>query len=182
MRAWLKQKWENLKDKIRARRRSIRNTALQAFYPVVTLGAAAGLLMWGGIPGWIAVTLLFVLFTHEMGHYFAAKMTGADPWMPFFVPAYPFVFGATYIANRSSASQRWIAIAGPTAGLTACALVALVGVATGHSEVVLIAGIAAIGQALSITIGRDGSKYRTAVANERLMANGKQVGRVLTVR
>jgi hypothetical protein len=83
-----------------------------------------------GLP--FAVTLLGVLVTHEFGHYFTARASGASVSLPYFIPAPPplFLFGTlgAIIRMRSPGRDRNalfdIAVAGPLAGL-AVALPAL---------------------------------------------------------
>jgi membrane-associated protease RseP (regulator of RpoE activity) len=86
-----------------------------------------------GIP--FSFTLLLILFTHEMGHYIAARIYGIDVSYPYFIPA-PNIFGTfgAFIRIRSAITTRRglfdVGLAGPVAGF-AVALPALAyGIAT----------------------------------------------------
>ena len=75
-----------------------------------------------GLP--FAVTLMFILLVHEMGHYLACRHYDVDATLPFFIPA-PTLFGTlgAFIRIRSSFRSRSalfdIGIAGPLAGFLA---------------------------------------------------------------
>ncbi|MEW6143884.1 MAG: site-2 protease family protein [Thermodesulfobacteriota bacterium] len=80
--------------------------------------------------------LLFILGSHEMGHYFYGKKYGVDITPPYFIPAPPFIspigtFGA-FIKIKSPISTRKalfdIGIAGPLAGIIASVPVLLIGI------------------------------------------------------
>jgi membrane-associated protease RseP (regulator of RpoE activity) len=72
-----------------------------------------------GLP--FSLTLLGILLTHELGHYFASKIYGIDVSYPYFIPA-PTLFGTfgAFIKIRSPITTRRalfdIGIAGPVAG------------------------------------------------------------------
>jgi len=74
-----------------------------------------------GLP--YALTLLTILFFHEMGHYLTARYYGMDVTLPYFLPAPPPLiigtFGA-FIRMKSPARNRrallYIGAAGPIAG------------------------------------------------------------------
>lgn len=75
-----------------------------------------------GIP--FSLTLMLILFTHEMGHYVASKKYGVKTTLPYFIPGpwYPFgigTFGA-FIKMQSPILQKQalldIGAAGPIAG------------------------------------------------------------------
>jgi membrane-associated protease RseP (regulator of RpoE activity) len=74
-----------------------------------------------GLP--YALTLLTILFCHEMGHYLTARYYGMDVSLPYFLPAPPPLiigtFGA-FIRMKSPARNRrallYIGAAGPIAG------------------------------------------------------------------
>ena len=76
-----------------------------------------------GLP--FAATLLGILGTHEFGHYFAARRSGASVGLPYFIPVPPplSLFGTlgAVIRMRSPVRDRNalldIAVAGPLAGL-----------------------------------------------------------------
>lgn len=74
-----------------------------------------------GLP--YALTLLTILFFHEMGHYLTARYYGMDVSLPYFLPAPPPLFIGTFgafIRMRSPARNRrallYVGAAGPIAG------------------------------------------------------------------
>jgi len=90
--------------------------------------------------------LLFILGSHEMGHYFYGRKYGIDITPPYFIPAPPIIspigtFGA-FIKIKSPISTRKalfdIGIAGPLAGIIASVPVLLIGIK--YSTIVDIAG------------------------------------------
>ena len=79
--------------------------------------------------------LLFILGSHEMGHYFYGRKYGVDITPPYFIPAPPFIspigtFGA-FIKMKSPIVNRRILLdvgaAGPLAGLCATVPILLIG-------------------------------------------------------
>lgn len=92
--------------------------------------------------------LLFILGSHEMGHYFYGRKYGVDITPPYFIPAPPIIspigtFGA-FIKIKSPISTRKalfdIGIAGPLAGIIASIPVLIIGIKL--STIVDIAGSA----------------------------------------
>ncbi|MCK5710408.1 MAG: site-2 protease family protein [Deltaproteobacteria bacterium] len=80
--------------------------------------------------------LLFILGSHEMGHYYYGKKYGVDITPPYFIPAPPFIspigtFGA-FIKIKSPISTKRalfdIGIAGPFAGIVATVPVLIIGI------------------------------------------------------
>ncbi len=85
-----------------------------------------------------SVSLLFILISHEMGHYIACRIYKVDATLPFFIPTPPMIgpagtFGA-FIKIRSPMPSRKavfdIGVAGPIAGFIALVPVAITGVMT----------------------------------------------------
>lgn len=85
-----------------------------------------------------SLSLLFILTSHEMGHYIACRIYRVDATLPFFIPTPPMIgpagtFGA-FIKILSPFPSRKavfdIGVAGPIAGFIAMIPVALVGVLT----------------------------------------------------
>ena len=83
-----------------------------------------------------SVSLLFILISHEMGHYVACRIYGVDATLPFFIPTPPMLgpagtFGA-FIKIRSPMPSRRavfdIGVAGPIAGFIALLPIAFLGV------------------------------------------------------
>lgn len=80
--------------------------------------------------------LLFILGSHEMGHYYYGRKYGVDITPPYFIPAPPIIspigtFGA-FIKIKSPISTRKalfdIGIAGPLAGIIASIPILLIGI------------------------------------------------------
>ena len=75
-----------------------------------------------GLP--YALSIMFILGVHEMGHYFAARYHGVHVSLPYFIPA-PFSVGTlgAFIRMEEDPGERRklfdIAVAGPMAGLVA---------------------------------------------------------------
>ena len=88
-----------------------------------------------GIP--FSLTLLTILFVHEMGHYVACRIYGIDVSYPYFIPA-PTLFGTfgAFIRIRSPITTRRslfdVGIAGPVAGFVIALPAMAYGVATSH--------------------------------------------------
>ena len=88
-----------------------------------------------------SVSLLFILISHEMGHYIACRIYKVDATLPYFIPTPPMIgpagtFGA-FIKIRSPMPSRKavfdIGVAGPIAGFIALIPIAIIGVATMES-------------------------------------------------
>ena len=85
-----------------------------------------------------SLSLLFILISHEMGHYIACRIYRVDATLPYFIPTPPMIgpagtFGA-FIKIRSPMPSRKavfdIGVAGPIAGFIALIPIAIIGVAT----------------------------------------------------
>lgn len=85
-----------------------------------------------------SLSLLFILISHEMGHYIACRIYGVDATLPFFIPTPPMIgpagtFGA-FIRIMSPMPSRKavfdIGVAGPIAGFIALIPIAIIGIAT----------------------------------------------------
>jgi len=69
-----------------------------------------------------AITVMTILLSHELGHYFLARFHGVDVTLPFFIPAPPLLVGTfgAFIRMRSLPPDRRalfdIGAAGPWAG------------------------------------------------------------------
>jgi membrane-associated protease RseP (regulator of RpoE activity) len=85
-----------------------------------------------------SLSLLFILTSHEMGHYVACRLYGVDATLPFFIPTPPLIgpagtFGAFIKIVSPLPSRRAtfdIGVAGPIAGFIALIPVALIGFLT----------------------------------------------------
>ena len=85
-----------------------------------------------------SLSLLFILISHEMGHYVACRIYGVDATLPFFIPTPPMIgpagtFGA-FIRIKSPMPSRKavfdIGVAGPIAGFIALIPIAIAGLVT----------------------------------------------------
>lgn len=85
-----------------------------------------------------SLSLLFILISHEMGHYVACRIYKVDATLPYFIPTPPMIgpagtFGA-FIKILSRMPSRKavfdIGVAGPIAGFIALIPVAIIGLAT----------------------------------------------------
>jgi membrane-associated protease RseP (regulator of RpoE activity) len=82
-----------------------------------------------------SLSLLFILTSHEMGHYVACRLYGVDATLPFFIPTPPLIgpagtFGAFIKIVSPLPSRRAtfdIGVAGPIAGFIALIPIAIVG-------------------------------------------------------
>lgn len=84
-----------------------------------------------------ALTLLFILGVHEMGHYVAARIHGTQVTLPYFIPV-PFglgTFGA-FIQLKSPVENRKalfdVGVAGPLAGFVVAVPLMVVGLLQSH--------------------------------------------------
>lgn len=104
-------------------------------HAVTSLFTEPGLLTYGLC---FSVSLIFILFCHEMGHYIACRIYRVDASLPFFLPTPPMIgpagtFGA-FIKIMSPLPSRKavfdIGVAGPIAGFIALIPVAILGIIT----------------------------------------------------
>ena len=84
-----------------------------------------------------SVSLLAILFSHEMGHYLACRYYKVDATLPYFIPAPPMFLAGTFgafIKIRSAIPTRRalfdIGLAGPLAGFVVALPIAVIGVLT----------------------------------------------------
>jgi membrane-associated protease RseP (regulator of RpoE activity) len=83
-------------------------------------------------------SLLFILMSHELGHYIACRIYGVDATLPFFIPTPPLIgpagtFGAFIKIMSPLPSRRAtfdIGVAGPIAGFVALIPIAIAAFAT----------------------------------------------------
>ena len=82
-----------------------------------------------------SVSLLAILFSHEMGHYLACRHYKVDATLPYFIPAPPIFLAGTFgafIKIRSAIPTRRalfdIGLAGPLAGFVVALPIAVIGV------------------------------------------------------
>jgi membrane-associated protease RseP (regulator of RpoE activity) len=84
-----------------------------------------------------SVSLLAILFSHEMGHYLACRYYRVNATLPYFIPAPPLFLAGTFgafIKIRAPIPSRRalfdIGLAGPLAGFVVAIPIALIGVLT----------------------------------------------------
>ena len=116
----------------------VRKIHIILFLLTVCTTFVTGLTLGGSILSALAFSgaLLFILGSHEMGHYYYGKKYGVDITPPYFIPAPPIIspigtFGA-FIKIKSPISTRKalfdIGIAGPLAGIIASIPVLIIGI------------------------------------------------------
>ncbi len=99
-----------------------------------------------GIP--FSATLLFILLTHEMGHYVTARWHGVPATLPYFIPDIPVfigTFGAVIRMQGPILGKRAlfdIGVSGPIVGFVFAVIAIFVGLR--HSDVVAADGLAGI--------------------------------------
>ena len=124
-------RWEPLEEAPRGSRPTIHIILFILTFMTMSLSGArmAGADPWSdwttlsaGFP--FAVTLISILFCHEMGHYFAARFYRVDATLPYFIPAPPeFIAGTlgAFIRMKSPPPGRKalfdVGAAGPWAGM-----------------------------------------------------------------
>ncbi len=96
------------------------------------------IVLWQGLP--YALSLLLILGTHELGHFFAARHHKVNVTLPYFIPMPLFFFGTlgAFIQLREPMRNRKILFdvgaAGPLAGLVVAIPILLIGLATSNIE------------------------------------------------
>ncbi len=96
------------------------------------------IVFWQGVP--YALSILLILGTHELGHYFAARFHRVNVTLPYFIPL-PFGFFGTlgaFIQLREPMRNRKVlfdvGVAGPLAGFVVALPILLIGLATSDIE------------------------------------------------
>ncbi len=93
--------------------------------------------LWRGIP--YAASMLLILGSHELGHYFAGRYHGVHVTLPYFIP-FPGFFGTmgAFIQIRGPMRNRKqlfdLGVAGPLAGLVVALPILIIGLATSKVE------------------------------------------------
>ena len=95
-----------------------------------------------GVP--FSASLLFVLGTHEMGHYIASRRHGVSSSLPFFIPGPPippmiWTFGAVIRAKSGMPTKNAlldIGAAGPLAGFFAAVIITALGLKLSHVGII----------------------------------------------
>ena len=125
---------------------------LDQYFNVLPMLAAHPLLLVDGLA--FSLTLMTILLSHELGHYFACRYYGIDASLPYFLPA-PTPIGTlgAFIRIRSPIYTRRalfdVGIAGPLAGFVVLVPLLVIGVASSK----VIPGIAERGDLVFGTPG-----------------------------
>ena len=105
---------------------------------------------------------LTVLLAHELGHYIIAKINGANPDLPFFIPMPIFSIGVTRIKNMRSlpnSVRRTILAYGPITGFMAALYLLVLSLIHYSIPTVPILTLC-ISELIFNYFGSDGKKYR----------------------
>jgi len=91
-----------------------------------------------GLP--FSLTLMFILLSHELGHYFASRRHKVVVTLPYFIPAPSLIgtFGAFIKIKSAMPNKRVlfdIGIAGPLAGIIICLPILIYGLI--HSKIII---------------------------------------------
>lgn len=116
----------------------VRKIHIILFVLTVITTFVTGLTFGGSITSAVSFSaaLLFILGSHEMGHYYYGRKYGVDITPPYFIPAPPFIspigtFGA-FIKIKSPISSKKalfdIGVAGPLAGIVATIPILILGI------------------------------------------------------
>jgi len=98
------------------------------------------LVLYNIFTGWpFALSMMGILFAHEMGHYIACRIYGVPATLPFFIPApliSPLGTLGAFIAMRGIPKNKRIlfdvGVAGPIAGLVIAVPVVFIGLSLSH--------------------------------------------------
>jgi hypothetical protein len=132
-------------------------------YTIMSLAATAAV-NYTIIHSPLVPVFIAVLLAHELGHYFAAKLHGAKPRTPIFLPI-PFIMVAiTKISKLTNRQKKDTAFYGPFTGfMTALFFIVANFIFNFTSYIPLIA--LATGEVVFNYFGSDGKKYREAKRN-----------------
>lgn len=106
---------------------------------------------------------LIILLAHELGHYVVAKMHGADPKLPIFLPLPFILIAATRVRHVGRKATRRIAFAGPFTGFCTALMMLIAALAFGLSTQIIITLLTlCITEVVFNFVGSDGKRYRAA--------------------
>jgi len=136
------------------------NKIPQVFLTFASLVAIAGI-NYTVIHSPLVLLFVLIMFAHELGHYFIAKMHDGSPRLPIFLPI-PFLLVA--ITKTTKLNKKGIkntALHGPVVGFLSTLLIFLYNIMFGFmSSTPLI--FMMLNESLLNIIGSDGAKYRKA--------------------
>lgn len=107
----------------------------------------------------IVFVATFVLFIHELGHYFVAKYKKADVKFPYFIPLPFLIIGVTQILNLAEKDIPAVSLAGPLLGFITALLFVLINLIHNYTSTLSLLFIA-FSEAIFNFFGSDGAKYR----------------------
>jgi hypothetical protein len=140
------------------------NSKTKSILILISTAAAFAAINYTIVHSPIVFIITAVLIAHELGHYFAAILNGAQADIPYIIPL-PFIgIGITRIKNFKKLSahvRKSIIISGPTTGVITAILLLLLSFITPFIAPLLILCIA-ISEVLFNYFGSDGKKYRQA--------------------
>jgi Zn-dependent protease len=94
--------------------------------------------LWRGVP--YALSIILILGSHELGHYFAARYHRVNVTLPYFIPMPLGIFGTlgAFIQLREPMRNKKVlfdvGVAGPLAGLIVAIPILVIGLATSNVE------------------------------------------------
>lgn len=104
---------------------------------------------------------LFIIFVHELGHYFVAKYHGAKVRLPIFIPLPFLVIAFTKVSKLNAHATKQVSLYGPLFGaITALLFLMLNGIFHFMSYIPLLVLLST--EILFNYFGTDGKKYRKA--------------------
>jgi len=106
--------------------------------------------------------VILILFAHELGHYFVAKLHDGDPDLPYLIPFPLLIVGITRIRNMrilSNNSKRKILFYGPFVGFISSIMLLILSYLFFPVFVFPLA-IMATAEVILNYFGSDGKKYR----------------------
>lgn len=116
------------------------------------------------LPPWAVLSIMTILYIHEIAHYGTAKWLAYDPHLPFFIPIGIGGLGVTYIEKDLSPTQRMIvAAAGPIAGFIGSIMFLGLGLTISSTGISTLAILLGAGELFNFFFGPDSSKIKEGV-------------------
>lgn len=129
------------------------------FWSVATACVSAAV-MYATLPYAVFLVTFLVILCHELGHVIVAKILGARPMLPIFIPLIFVTIGRTKIFHLPHRTKEWIYIAGPLVGILVASLFIIIGFKIACDLLISAAIVAMMWEIFSATCGSDGRKYR----------------------